>query len=523
MKRLIACLVLLGLVVSVGLIVTSCGQAVPTISTSSSQPKGLTIRGTVYSQVKTSTGNATGQGAPLVGVTLYLSGDQVSKVTTSDANGQYVFTDLPSNNTGVSSVGYNLVVTKDGYQRTMIVSGLNFGSVLGAPVSDNSVLTQDINLIDRPVVLSISPSLGTTIEAAAKTFAVAFNEAMDQASVRPTLVSRGIRATSVVDTPTLTCTWSADSKTLYATSGALLANKAYRLAVDPSATARDLTGNLLDTLGTINTSGGMVDTAYNGAAAYDYRTASGGAPGAPTGVMLSVFNKTTIDYADVTIAANRAVDLSWLAPASGSVSKYRVSVSNGASGPWAFLADATLPNNSLTSSVVAVNDALYGATGTNKNTDQQLAFVTDTVYFKVEAVNAEGATAATVVATRDATSPTITLADRVSATVGVPAAYAQNLTDFTAVGTTLNKGCYIVFSEPMNPSTLTTVGKYTISDGTVVNGATVVYNSGGASVVQLTFATALTNPTVGTVTASATSGPLDLSGNVSAANARIIN
>ncbi len=520
MKRFSLTLIAVGLIGLIGLMVVGCGQSVPQVSTTSSQPKGLTIRGIVFGQ------NQSGkQAQPLAGAILYLAGDKVNKTTVSDADGQYSFTDLPSNNTGSSSGGYTIIATREGYQRT-IYANLKFGSDSAAPVPDNSVMTEDIIMINNPVVLEISPYPGATIEAGVNTITIQFNEAMDASSVRPRISSWGLRTFAIADTQTLTTTWSADSKTLYVTTGALYPNLFYCFRVDDNTTAKDLAGNLLDTTGSGSGwgAGGLSVTVYNNtweANNYNYRTASGGAPGAPTGVLLTVNTATVIDYSDVSTAGN-PVDLSWLAPASGLVTGYKVYVGASSSGPWEWLYETNLGQNTTTantfhSTVIRVNDALYG-TGTtslpNADCIKQLAFVTTPVYFKVVAFNGEGETAATAVATRDATKPTLTLltsADRNAANVGVPAALAAALTDFSA-GASLNLGCYVVFSEPMIVGTLTDPTKYTVDTGQTVTGATVVYNSGGTCVVQLTFGTAIA-PVTSQVTVL-TTGPADLSGNV---------
>jgi hypothetical protein len=209
MKRFLLALIAVGLIGLTGLMVAGCGQSVPQVSTTSSQPKGLTIRGTVYGY-----NLSWNRDLPLAGVILFLSGDKVNKTTTTNAAGEYSFTDLPSNNVGSGSSGYNIVATKEGYQRH-IVTGLTFGSDSTAPVPDNSVLTQDIAMMNNPIVMNISPYPGATIEAGVNTIAIQFNEAMDASSVRPLLRSWGLRTFAIADTQTFTTTWSADSKTLY--------------------------------------------------------------------------------------------------------------------------------------------------------------------------------------------------------------------------------------------------------------------------------------------------------------------
>jgi len=515
MKRFSLMFVAVGLIGLTGLMVAGCGQAIPQVSTTSSQPKGLTIRGIVFGE------NLSGnQSVPLAGAILYLAGDKVNKTTVSDADGQYSFTDLPSNNTSSGSGGYTIIATREGYQRT-IIARLKFGSDSTAPVPDNSVMTEDITMINNPVVMDISPIPGATIEAGVNTIMVQFNEAMDASSVRPALTSQGMRSFAIADTQTLTTTWSADSKTLYITTGALLANKFYRFMLDPGIIAKDLAGNLVDTTGSGDGwgAGGLSVSIYNNtweSHSYDYRTASGGAPGAPTGILLTVHDLATIDYWDVNLT--NSVDLSWLAPSSGVISGYRVYGSTGSSGPWALLDDAG-GRNTDTILVTDVNDALYGGRY-NADCIRQLAFVTDTVYFRVAAYNAEGETTSETVAMRDSVKPTITAApaavDRNPANAGIASVYAA-LTNFAdaAAAATLNKGCYVRFSEPMNLATLTDPTKYTITSGSspTVTAATVVFNDNGVTIVKLDFSVAIAAPMTDTVTVS-TSGPTDLSNNV---------
>lgn len=497
MKRLIACLALLGLVVTAGFIATGCGQTTPTINTSSSQPQGLTVRGTVYGAKQ---GQTTQQGDPLAGAAVVLSGLKMTQSTTTDANGEYIFSNVPDGT-------YIITTSLDKYQRQISAAfpvNPNAFST-GTPPSDNTITTVNITLNNNPVVLSITPAPGSVVAVAAQTIAVVFNEAMDQASVKPTLTSQGIRAFAGGSTQTLTCTWSADGATLYATTGALLANTAYRLALDTGAVAQDLVGNKLDSAPATG-SGGLASAVYNGGTAYDYRAAAGGAPGAPTGLLWSVNGKKGLDYTDVNAA--QAVDLGWVPPASGSVSGYRAYVStDGAS--WALLGATGASTAALATTTTAVNTALYGAT---TNANQHVAFVTDPVYFQVAAWNPDGETAGTAVATRDAVGPTITAAVRNPALAGVPAGM---LTDYSAAGTTLNTGCYVAFSEPMNAATVTDVTKYTVSTGQTLESAAVVDNSGGTTVVRLVFIGAAITPGVSTVTALAACQ--DLSGNASKA------
>lgn len=496
----------------IGILAVGCGTSAPQIQTSSQAPTGLSIRGTVYAN--TNVANAS-QSTPLAGAVLSLSGDTANRTTTTNANGEYVFGDLTANNTGFGQ-GYTIVATKEGYQRQIITS-LNFGSGILSPVQDGSVLTQDFNLIDNPVVLSISPAPRTIVTAAQTTFTVAFNEAMDQSSVKPSFTCTGIRASAVGDTQTLTATWSADSKVMYlTTNGASFANVTYQLQVNPGASrAADLAGNLLDPLTAAGNSGGLAAVVYNAA---NYLTAANGAPDAPTGLLVTVNDKTTIDFSDAIVGGDN-VQLSWI-NSSGLVSGYRVYVAKSASGPWAKLG-ADSPNTFAGPTITNVNDALYIAGSWNIDASRNLAFVTDSIYFKVVAFNGDGeGTAAVSSALRDSVKPRVFTAGVVRPCYRnpvTPALFINTpgaLTDYSLAGATQNMGCYIRFNEPMDISALKNTAKYipTTGAGTVAS-ATVVSNVGGVAVVQLIFTAGNPNPPGNTITV-ATDTQKDLSGNL---------
>ncbi len=494
MRKLLSFVLIVGLVA----MVAGCAQT-PEVKSSTAKPADMTIRGTVYG-----VNQAGVQGNPLDGVVLILSGQSVSRNTVTDANGEYSFTGLPEGR-------YIVVATKEGYQRN-VGTTITLGQVALVPTSDKTEVVNNINMANQPVVLSISPEPGATVEASALTITVVFNEAMDPASVRPALTCQGIRAFAIADTQNLTTSWSSDNKTLTITTGALLLNQTYRLAVTPGNIAEDTEGNLIDNTGGTTNAGGLSQTIYNNSASsssLDYRTASGGAPGTPTGLLLSVNGKArgNIDYNDV-ILGTEQVNLSWLAPSSGQISGYRVYVSTGSSGPWSLLGSAT--GNAFGSTVSVVNTRLYGGSY-DPTCIKHMAFVTDTVYFRAVAWNPEGESTGVATSERDAVEPGVFAVARQNpsnVTALSVAGIDASLTDYSAAAN-LDMGCYITFTEPMDVSTLTDATKYTPTVGSVTS-ATVVFNSGGSTVVELVFSVA--NPPANTVTVSG-SGPADLSGN----------
>lgn len=492
MRRFLSFVLIVGLVA----MVAGCGQQTPEIKNSIPKPEGLTIRGTVRS-INTAGGLI---GSPLAGVVLVLDGQSTNKTDTTDSNGDYSFTSLGEGT-------YRITATLDGYQRN-VGGTVTIGGGL-QPTSDNTDVINDINMVDQPVVLSISPDPGVTVEAAAQTITVAFNEAMDPSTVRPALTTGTIRTLAIADTQTLTTSWSADSKTLTITTGVLLANHNYGLALDSGNNATDAAGNAIDTSGgTTSNAGGIAIGVYNSVA---YRTASGGAPGAPTGLLLSINGKArgSIGYADVRLGTEN-VNLSWLTPSSGQISSYSIYVGTSSSGPWYLL--GTSSNNTFSSTVTTVNTRLYGATY-DPSCIKHMAFVTDAVHFNVVAANAEGESTGVTTSDRDAVEPQVfTWAVQDPTSLGI-SDVDNSLTDYSAAAN-LDMGCYLVFrepapvNEPMDVSTLEDITKYTPSSSSIAS-ASVVYNSAGTTVVEITFAAAV----VPGGTVQVLVGPADLSGN----------
>jgi hypothetical protein len=460
---------ILGLVLvlaMVGMLVAGCSTTTPEIKTIVSQPKGLTIRGTVYGRNQ---GDL--EGDPLSGVVLFLSGDSASRTTATNSKGEYVFSGVPATGTGAN--GFNIVATKEGYQRA-IRRDIDFGEDTTPP--NNSVTTIDIYLNNRPVVNSITPAPGVTIEVSSN-FVVAFNEAMDISSVRPSLTAQGVRTYAIGDTSTINTSWSSDHKTLTITpTGNLLPNTNYGLAVDPLDTARDASGNDLDTYPEY--SGGLVDTVYNATQErYYHRTASGGFPGAPTGLHLTVSGgggvvlPANLDY--IAIIGGEAL-LNWHAPTSGGpISGYRVYVSNSSTGPW-HLAD-TIAGNSAAIAVDDVNISIHGDGDFDPVSKGNAAFINYKVYFRVVAYNADGESSAAAAEAQDATGPQLDATAFSGRSLGAGFLGTTLFNAYYLVALTAGtdtKIAYIAFNEPVDPSSITATN-FTHSAGTV-NSATLL-------------------------------------------------
>ncbi len=474
MRRLLSFVLIVGLVA----MVAGCGQQTPEIKNSIPKPEGLIIRGTVRGETIDNSGGMTDTGDPLAGVVLVLDGQSTNKTDTTDSNGDYSFT-------GLGEGVYIVTATLEGYQRN-IGGTVTIGGGL-QPTSDNTEIVNDILMINEPVVLTISPDSTTTVEAAALTITVGFNEAMDPSTVRPTLVDSGLRAVAIADNQSLTTAWSADGKTLTLTTGALLANRTYTLNLDPGTTARDAAGIPLDTTGGGNTGGGGLRTGlYTGVV---YRAASGGAPGAPTGLQAIVNTKvigvTALDYGDA-IAGNESIRLTWNSPTSGQVTGYRVYVSCS-SGPYLLLRDASTVNwptigqvttNTLLAEVDDINFTIKGVSvqtggnypgGVDPVCRGNAMLINDKACFRVVAYNAEGESSAATAEAQDATGPTL------NPTADYGPAPLTNGYALPAVAD--NTQAYIAFQEPVNLTSAGTASNYSLSGGANIQSVTALTSS----------------------------------------------
>ena len=537
------------LIVGLGILVSGCGQQTPSISTSSSQPKALTIRGTVYGSIlywyvdpwneywKENRGN------PMAGVAISLSGNGVNRTTTTNANGEYSFTDLPQTAGSygqmmvadvVQNSGYIIVASKEGYQRTIAGTALSSSS---GPLPDNTETTLDVDMSSRPVVLSISPAPGSTVEAAPLNITVEFNEAMDPATVRPTLTCKGIRTFAAGDTQNLTCAWSNGNKTLVVTSGALLPNQIYQFMLDPDGTAKDASGIVLDSLLSYDEddtgSGGLTADNYNGERPDQYyRVAAGGAPGAPTELQLLLNGKLTgLDYQDINYGLATVV-LNWITPASGQISGYKVYASRSSAGPWQLIRDASDSNhamigdvktNSLQTEVDDINFSIYGNTlqsggnypgGVDPVCIGNAMFINSKAYFRVVAYNADGESSAATAEAQDSTGPILSISSYNGAALTL-------INGYVLPATVDDTERYIAFREPVNQSDAGTAGNYALDGGLTVSSVQVMTSSdydiepignefgglGAYTVIHIKASGALTGRTL------TVSGTRDLAGN----------
>ncbi len=507
------------------------------------QPKGLTVRGTVYDSTQNGGFSSTSPlGQPLENVTLYLSGAKVSRTTVSDSNGEYIFTDLPANFTDTN--GYTIVAVKAGLQRT-IVSGIRFGNDSSA-MPDNSIITQDIQMSSRPVVLSIIPAPGTILTAAVTstevtTIEVNFNESMDINSVKPTFTAMGIRTYSLTDDPPTI--WSNDNRTLKIIVGRMLPNQNYRLLLDFADTARDLSGNVLaKTAADIGSSGGIREEVYDPIAAsqYYYRT-SASVPGAPSFVNVTFFGGPpyiddpvwaglfNYQFGAPIAAINGAQPILFcFGPASGEVTGYNIYLSTNPNGPWFFERQTSVPENlifppAVPTTIQGVNMLLFGAFNVDTVpgsgqwlTGKRLAFCTDPVYVKVTAYNGQGEGPGLISgAIKDNLQPNAILGSG----SWLPPIAPNGLPNYAVAGPNQYKGCYLAYNEPPDLVKATNPANYSSSTaGVNVTSASLAYYIPGQWVMHLTFNNAAASPSTITI-----SNVTDLAGNSLAPGFVVVN
>ncbi|MDD5383050.1 MAG: Ig-like domain-containing protein [Candidatus Margulisbacteria bacterium] len=432
-----------------------CGQGNPEVITKAAQPEGLSIQGTTYHMIPFyDTPSASWQlkrGSPLAGVTLYLSGQSGTSVASSNNNGEYLFTNLQQNPAG--SNGYTIVASKEGYQRLMI-SGVTFTGQI--PLPDNSIITQDIEMNPRPVVLAITPFPGATIEAAILTVTVEFSKAMDTSTVMPSFSPVAFRTFGAGNAANVTSTWSNQNKTLTVKTGQLLANMFYRLVVDSYSSIKDASGNPLDPLmvyGPNDTgSEGLPSDVYNGSSLnWSYRTRSGGVPGAPGNFSLSVSGEpsASFNFQEVMLAGFQGVRFHWDRPA-GNISGYKLYASASLSGAWNLMTLLNASENYYVCSPQGVNNAIFGSTMVDPVGTGRYAMVNGRAYFKVVAYNGDGEGAGATLEAQDSIPPQVD-----------PTAWSSN-SSFTGLtlqnnyyleALTNKSKAYVFFNEPIDPST----------------------------------------------------------------------
>ena len=463
------------LVVILGALVAGCGQSTPSITTTNSQPSGLKIKGTVYTQTivtyaaglprgVVASSTSSNRGAPVQGAVVALSGDSTRETSVTNAQGEYLFSGIPDGD-------YYLIVTAEGHQRSSSTWVVIKSAVVPA---DNTITVTDIVLKSEPIVTSYSPQAFSVISKA-PTFVVTFDEAMDQSTVLPTLTPGGVRTYANSGNSVSILTSWADAKTLVITpEAALIVNDKYWLDVDPDYTAKDLAGNRLTTSGEL----ALPEYAV-------YRVTSEGVPSAPANVQVSVGTRAMIsdpttgaDFADIynTVPANVTVGLNW-SPSTGAITGYKVYLANSATGNYHLIEDVSAAANYVDVTMDDILNALYGTTSITPIGTGNYPLINIPLYVKVVAYNGDGESAAGAVTAIHLVGP------RIDTTTYKKYGYAGGMmtegnVTLPSIDVANKKVVYIGLSEPIGTSTPTF--SLTAGGGTAIVSATLLGNSNAA-------------------------------------------
>ena len=475
---------------ALGILVAGCGQETPEVKTEIASPRNLVCKGIVYSNYFA--GPSYDQYhviGPVAGAIVSLVGDYETKSAVTNANGEYVLENIKYGY-------YRIEATKEGYQRGKVFLYIE------SAVPDGAIFTEDIDMWINPVMRSVSPLPYSTIETDA-VFNVTFNKPMDTTTVRPRLVSAGVRTFAAGDTVSVSTAWSENDTVLTITpTSSLLPNEIYRLylGLNEFADVKDKEGYKLAS--STSTSYGIpVEEDGNVIENNDYftyYTASGGLPGAPSNLMVTVNSKpftseaaTGADYVDVYTSSN-SVDLYCDPPSSGGpITGYKFYAAIDAASASNYVLLGSTVNNYYSRTVAELITALYGSGSTvDPLSTQNYPFINKAVYFKVVAYNGEGESTqeASIGATKELVGPQLNTAAYSGRTLGGRAAEVLNNNYYLPALTagTDTKIAYIAFNQPVDPSTiLATVFQHTdvgdVTKGLVTNATLLTSSSSNLS------------------------------------------
>jgi hypothetical protein len=501
---------LLGLfsIVAIAALASGCGQQ--HITSSSAQPQGVTLRGTVYS-FEVISGFAPGPAVP--NVLVRISGDSGAYTTTTNAQGEYTFTGLPDGS-------YFVTATAEGYSSYAIWSDAvnNWPAVvksISVKAADKTVASRDIYIFDYPIITGFTPAPGSVI-ATGQVFTITFDEPMDIASVRIDLVPQGLRAAAAGDTVQANLTWSADSREVTVTpNGSLNPNAVYRLQLMPPAGFPTGNDPPYDSKGNPIYYGAWLGIAiFDEAVHYyaDYKTAAGGVPGVPSALQVTVNDKPTpeVSFADVFNSANK-IKLTWSPALTGSVTGYKIYAARSGSilnyvplEEDASTATSTA-DNYFTSDISKLIKALYGSGAqVDPVATQNYPMVNETVYFKAVAYNGDGESGGGVVAVRDAVGPIAG---------GYVAEPFAGIVDpsfnfyFPPILAAEKDRIYIITDEPLDTATIA-ASNFSLDGGLTVLSAALMINCTGGCAIEIKASGNLNGRTL-----TMSTGIKDLSGN----------
>jgi|GEM_PF-2519015 len=490
--------VLLLVFLGVGLI--GCGQSVPEVKSINWANNNLTLVGTVYEY------NMDLTQKPVAGAIISLVGKE-TKTTTSGSDGRY-------NVSGITTGVYTIIVTKEGYQTYF------YSSYSIATTYDNYTCNQNINLVNQPIILSITPSNGAIVPANLSTIIVEFNEPMDPTSAYGyvnfnRISAAGLSAAGLSGT---TNSWSNNNRTLTITLSEPLTKEGmynfYLVGPDGNyTTIRDASKNVLTTTyssgAMFNTTGSISTPQGNGTAIvtnFFTSTLPAITPGKPTG--LRIFDKNgsgDIDYPDVKTYNTDYLVLTWNATTDATAYKVYGSYAEGPYQQLYVAGYGYMPFNATGGSlyVYATDNSIANLTRVGNETSlinpvdpgTPWPFLGSGISLEVAAVSAFGETR----------SDPITAKDNVKPTVGTA----------TVSGTIVT----VTFSEPLNRAVAENAANYVLSDGAAASTVTSAVLVNNYSTPALTTVRLTLNPAAPAGTVTVQSGVTDLSSNIVDASA----
>ncbi|KPJ68740.1 hypothetical protein AMJ44_05540 [candidate division WOR-1 bacterium DG_54_3] len=458
----------------VGIVVAGCGEQTPGVKIETASPQNLVCKGIVYGNYYMRQGSSYGSHVigSVAGAMVTLVGSYETKSAVTNADGEYVFEKVKYGN-------YVIEVTKEGYQRgegyleigeMLMYGSANASSVKASNVPDGAIFTVDLDMGINPVMRSVSPLPNSTIETDA-VFTITFNKPIDTATVRPSFVSAGVRTFAAGDTVGVTTAWSDNDTVLTITpTSSLLPNEVYMLylGLNEFADVKDKDGyKLASSTSTsygipVQEDGNVIENNDY----FTYYTASGGAPGAPSYVMVAVNSKpfvsdaaTGADYIDVYTSGN-SINLYCDPPSSGGpITGYKFYAAIDAASATNYVLLSSTPNNYYTGTVAQLITALYGSGSTvDPISTQNYPFINKAVYFKAVTYNGEGESTqeATTGAKKELVGPQLnTAAYSGRAGGGRSAEILNNNYHLPAlIDTTHARIAYIAFNQPIDPNTI---------------------------------------------------------------------
>jgi hypothetical protein len=462
-------------------LLTGCAQTMPEVKSGTAVPQNLVVKGIVYGDVYIPNDYyyVSQVIGPVAGAIVSLVGSYETKSTVTSDKGEYVFEN-------VKNGSYWVQVTKEGYQQGeeylsteyggLMMASAKAASVKASAVADGTIFTVDLDMWINPVMRAVTPLQDSTIETSA-VFTVTFNKPMDPATIRPRIVTWGLRTSAVGDTVNATGSWDASATVLTIIPvSPLIPNEVYRLYLAASFDqVKDKEGHRLASSTStyyaipVEEHGNVIENNEY----FTFRTSAGAAPGAPSGAYLTIGGKMITsdatagaDFADIFGAATTNVLFN---PGSGNITGYKVYAANDPAKNFQLIYSDTLDSNYTTGTTFTFSmgnllNAILGETDTSDPLGTgNYPLINQPTYFRVVAFNGEYQSAAAEVSAQDRVPPRFNANVQESIYAGGLLNNGYYLPELTASLADVKKA-YVAFQEPIDPTTVSST-EFSISGG----------------------------------------------------------